>query len=228
MKNLILIHGAIGAADQMQPLADLLKSQFNVHILELDGHGKSAGKDKPFTLDHFTDQLSALLDEIGEDAHVFGYSMGGFIALLQVAKPDSRIRSIFTLGTKLEWNDEIAAKECTMLNAAKIEEKVPAFAQALAKRHGSNEWKNVLSNTANLLEEIGRSQPIQPELIGKIKCPVNLCLGDQDNMVSVEETRAVEQWLINGSFSILPNSLHPIEKVDVNALAEKIREFMME
>lgn len=225
MKNLILIHGAIGAADQMQPMADVLKATFDIHLLELDGHGKSSGKGNAFTLNHFTNQLSTLTDAIGEEAHVFGYSMGGFIALLQAAKPDSRIRSVFTLGTKLKWNEEIARKECAMLNPEKIEEKVPTFAHALAKRHGQDQWKDVLTNTAKLLKEIGKVQPIQPELMCKITCPVHLCLADQDAMVTEEETRTVEQWLVNGSFSILPHSPHPIEKANVLALAEKIKAF---
>jgi len=226
MENLILIHGAIGAADHLEPLANALSGQYHVRVLELDGHGKSSGMNHPFTLDHFANQLSNFIDTIGGEAHVFGYSMGGFLALLQAAKPDPRVRSIFTLGTKLHWDETIATKEMAMLNPDKIEEKVPAFAAALAKRHGAAHWKEVLKNTATLLEEIGQKQPIRADVVRKINCPVHLCLADQDAMVTDEETRRVAGWLPSGSFSFLPNSQHPIEKVDVQVLAKKIREFI--
>ncbi len=226
MQPLILIHGAIGAADHLHPLATALKNQYNIHILELDGHGTSSAMRVPFTIDHFTKQLSNFIDEIGGEAHVFGYSMGGFLALLQASKPDERIRSIFTLGTKMNWNEAIASKEIAMLNPDKIEAKVPAFAQALALRHGADRWKDVLKNTARLLEEIGQKQPINEDNMRRVICPVHLCLADQDTMVTQEETRQVTDWLPKGSFSILPHSHHPIEKVEVRVLANKMLGFI--
>ena len=45
------------------------------------------------------------------------------------------IQKVFTLATKFEWTPDIAQKEIKMLDAAKIAEKIPAFAQLLEKRH---------------------------------------------------------------------------------------------
>ena len=49
MKNIVLLHGAIGAKDQLQPLADLLKNDFIVHVFNFSGHGG-----KPFAEEHFS------------------------------------------------------------------------------------------------------------------------------------------------------------------------------
>ena len=67
---------------------------------------------------------------------IFGYSMGGYVALWLARFYPDRVGKIFTLGTKLKWNDEEAEKEIKMLNPEKVELKVPAFAQQLAERHG--------------------------------------------------------------------------------------------
>lgn len=225
MKNLLLIHGAIGAADHLQPLADKLRPDFQVHVLELDGHGTKSHIEVSFSLAYFKNQLREKLDEIGAPTHLFGYSMGGFLALLVAAEGYSNIQSVFTLGTKMKWSPEIAAKESAMLNPEKIEEKVPAFAFALAQRHGTEHWKKVLRNTTSLMREIGDIQPIKREVITAINCPIHLCLADDDTMVTEKETREVESWGKAASFSVLPNSQHPIEKVDVEKLAAKIKSF---
>lgn len=224
MENLVIIHGAIGATDQMIPLGDLLKEEFNVHYLEFSGHGLKADVDSSFTMQAFQDELKAFIDDLG-NAHVFGYSMGGFVALLLASTSYSKITSITTLGTKMKWNEEIAEKESRMLNPEKIEEKVPAFAQALEVRHGSN-WKNVLIKTQTLLMRQGIEKPINEDSMSCVQCPVQLLLGDQDEMVSKEETEEVLSWIPNASFSILSNSKHPIERVDLTALTQKITDFV--
>jgi esterase/lipase len=42
MKDILLLHGAIGAKDQLQPLADALKDRYIVHTLNFSGHGGEA------------------------------------------------------------------------------------------------------------------------------------------------------------------------------------------
>ncbi len=36
---LLLLHGAIGASDQLQPLAEKLAGNHDVHLLDFPGHG---------------------------------------------------------------------------------------------------------------------------------------------------------------------------------------------
>lgn len=55
-----------------------------------------------------------------------------------------RIKKIITLATKFNWDETIAAQKIKMLNADKIEEKLPRFAAGLQKRHAPNNWKTVL------------------------------------------------------------------------------------
>ncbi len=224
MKQLILMHGAIGGADQLVPLQELLKDDFEVHLLEFAGHGKLASNTDDFSIDRFNSQLDQKLDEIGEPSHVFGYSMGGFIALLNAANDPGKIKSLITLGTKMEWNAEIAAREVKQLNPDVIESKVPKFAQALERRHG-NYWRQMLSKTADFMLQLGEMRPMQEAVLANIKIPVKLCLADQDKMVSQEETLQVAQWIANCDFELIRDSKHPIEQVDLMVLANTIKSF---
>jgi esterase/lipase len=50
MAHLVLLHGAIGSKDQLHPLANALKKDFDVHLLNFSGHGGNAFPGKPFLL----------------------------------------------------------------------------------------------------------------------------------------------------------------------------------
>lgn len=160
-----------------------------------------------------------------ENLYVFGYSMGGYVAMYLSSLHPGLIRKIVTLGTKYNWSPEIAAKEIKMLRPEIIEEKIPAFATALSKRHGQHEWKNLLQVTAAMLLQLGNKPLLDNSQLQKISSQVLLLIGDKDNMVSLEEATSTAQQLKNGTALVLSDTPHPIEQVNINILAEKILSF---
>jgi hypothetical protein len=48
---------------------------------------------------------------------------------------------------------------------------------------------------------------------------VRIGLGEADNMVTSEESKAVAGWLPKGTFEVLPGVKHPFEQVDAKQLA---------
>jgi pimeloyl-ACP methyl ester carboxylesterase len=222
MKNLLLLHGAIGAKDQLEPLKKILSKKFNVYSFSFSGHG-CFGSFQEFNIKQFTeDTLSFISTNNLKEVFIFGYSMGGYVALNLAKEHPDKVAQIITLGTKFKWNPEIAAKEVKMLNVAIIEAKVPAFARVLSERHGAENWKNVLSRTADMMMEMGEKSPLLLTDYQTIKTPCRLLLAEFDEMVSKEETLEVIDALQNATFKLLPNSKHPIEKVDLSLLAIQI------
>ena len=155
---------------------------------------------------------------------IFGYSMGGYVALWLARFYPDRIGKIFTLGTKLEWNEATAEKETKLLNAEKISAKVPAFAQELQDRHGEHEWHSVLQKTANLMHDLAKHH-LSDEDFAQIRSQVLLALGDQDNMVTKEESFHVEKQIPNARFLKLKDTPHPLDKVSVELLSKEIRAY---
>lgn len=225
METLVLIHGAIGGGNQMIPLKEALKNDFDVHILEFDGHGDKAQANVPFTLPGFVQQLNSFIHSIGNSAHVFGYSMGGFVALQAAVNGNGAIKSVCTLGTKMSWNEEIAENETKQLNPKTIKEKVPRFYEVLESRHGEH-WIEVLDRTAIFINALGQDNPMNQSTVSKITCPVQLLLADKDQMVTELETAAVQEWIPNSTFEVLENSQHPIERVDLANLSKQIVTFI--
>src|SRR5688572_10854421 len=155
MKSILLLHGALGAKSQLEPLKHLLQSTFDVHTLNFEGHGDRPSE-KDYSMDLFAQNLKDYLDQHNlKNVLVFGYSMGGYVALRLAQKHPAYFEKIITLGTKFNWTPETAAKEVKMLDADKIQEKVPAFAHALSKLHSATDWRLVLKKTAAMMLDLG-------------------------------------------------------------------------
>ena len=228
MEHLLLLHGAIGAKDQLMLLEKALADSYIVHSLNFGGHGGSPLIDETFSIALFASEVITFLDGKGiESIHIFGYSMGGYVAMYLAKNYPERIKKIITLATKFNWDENIAAQEIKMLNADKIEEKLPDFAATLQKRHAPNNWKTVLAKTSGMLTTMGKNNPLKSTDFPNIQHPVLLILGDRDKMVTLDETVEMYKNLPKAQLAVLPNTTHPIEMVNTDKLAYEIKSFLL-
>lgn len=222
--NLLLIHGALGSKAQFQKLGEALKAHFTIYSFNLSGHG-GENLGYSFDMDGFSAQILDFLEMKSiKEANVFGYSMGGYAAITAALKAPEKFNKIATLGTKFRWSPEIAAKEVRMLDADKIQEKVPAFAQVLEKRHAPLPWKKVLSDTAQMMHGLGSGKGLKQEALAGLQTQIFISLGTEDNMVSHDESMEVVRTLPRATFQSYQNFPHPIEKIDYSILAETLTE----
>ena len=228
MEHILLLHGAIGSKDQLSALEQKLADTCIVHRLNFSGHGGSPFVHEIFSISLFASEVINFLEETKIDRiHIFGYSMGGYVAMYLARYHPQKIKKIITLATKFNWDEGIAAQEIKMLNADKIEEKIPDFAAALQQRHAPNNWKTVLKKTAAMLTQMGANNPLKTVDYPSIQHPVLLMLGDRDKMVTLDETVEVYKNLPQAQLAILPNTAHPIEMVHANRLANEIKSFLL-
>ena len=227
MKHLLLLHGAVGSKEQLNPLKETLSNAYHVSCINFSGHGGQGLKEK-FSIPQFAAEVLQWIKEKGlQKISIFGYSMGGYVALyLARFYPDS-VDSIITLGTKWQWDEAVAAKEVNMLNPKVIEQKRPKFAEQLAKRHQPLDWKILLHKTATMLTEMGGTNPLAVEDYVAVPTKVLLLLGDRDKMVTLDETVAVFRQLPVAQLGVLPETYHPIETVDTQQLAYLIKKFLL-
>ncbi|WP_109696997.1 alpha/beta fold hydrolase [Chitinophaga deserti] len=224
---LLLLHGALGAAQHFDSIATVLEDQYEIHRFNLRGHGGTPLPDAPLRMEILTEQLIQYIrDNNLGSAAIFGYSMGGYIAMQAAIQAPETVSRILTLGTKFDWTPETAAKEARQLNAGFLREKAPAFVNQLAELHGSEAWEPLLPATVGLMEALGMQPLLTPETVADINIPVRLMVGDRDHMVSIEETLGIFRSLPNGSMVVLPETKHPIEKVNKAVLIWEIRSFM--
>lgn len=226
MENLLLLHGAIGSKEQLATLAEHLNNHFNVHTLNFSGHG-GLPFTEIFSIEQFSNEVLSYLNEnnIGRIS-IFGYSMGGYVALHFAKDFPERVNKIITLATKFLWTTAIAEKEIKLLNASKIIEKLPTFAESLKKLHHPNDWEVVLQKTASMMLRLGTNNCLHPSDYKEMVTPVLVMIGDKDSMVTLEETIDVYRQLKNANLAVLSNTIHPIEKLNKERLAQEIKLFL--
>lgn len=224
-KSILLLHGALGSAKQFNQLTKALSSSFDVYSFSFEGHG-GVESNRPFAMNHFMENTIDYMEEHHiESSSIFGYSMGGYVALTMASKHPEKVEKIITLGTKFDWTPEFAASEVRKLNPEKIEEKVPRFAEHLKRTHEPLDWKEVVRDTANMMRGLGENNPLAHNY-STISAPTLIALGSLDSMSSEVESRDVAEQLSQGNFKLIPNLEHPIEKADANELAQLIERFI--
>jgi pimeloyl-ACP methyl ester carboxylesterase len=228
MQSIILIHGALGSASQIAPLGALLVDWYDVHLLELEGHGETPADGDAYDTARFAQNVRDFMSahQIAR-ASIFGYSMGGYVGLHLAAESPDLVTSVVTLGTKLAWSVETAARETRRLDPATIRAKVPQFAESLERRHvGAGGWEVVLRKTAAYMTGLGERPAVNAAVLSRIQQRVRLMVGDRDTAVTVDETISGVRSLGSGDVAVLPSTPHPIEQVRMPLLASLVRDFL--
>jgi pimeloyl-ACP methyl ester carboxylesterase len=221
---ILLLHGALGSEQQFATLKKLLQDQFAVHTLNFAGHGGMAIP-SAYSMQLFAENVIDFLDQasIGQIS-IFGYSMGGYVALKAALQHPERIGKILTLGTKFNWTPTSAAKEVRFLDPQKVEEKVPRFAEKLRQEHHPADWKLVMERTAGMMLDLGNDAALREEDFRQISQEVCIGIGELDNMVTLEESEQVAAWLPHGRLKQLAGVKHPIDQVDPQVVQQYLEE----
>jgi pimeloyl-ACP methyl ester carboxylesterase len=113
-----------------------------------------------------------------------------------------------------------------MLNPTIIKEKVPKYADSLLQLHGKN-WELLMGKTATMMVQLGANPTFKNSDFETIETPVLVGVGDKDVMVSLEETIAVYRLLPNSQLLVMPNTTHPIDRINLELLTYQIRNFFL-
>lgn len=224
--DILFLHGALASKQQFDSLLPLLPSEHNYHTLNFSGHGGSFFPSNGISFQAFVQDILSYLDSKKiVKINLFGYSMGGYAALLFAAKYPERVEKIMTLNVKFKWDLESTMKETAFLNPEKMMEKVPFFANNLMAMHGINLWKDMLHQTAQMMNTLTQNQPLTEDDYKSITHPCLLAIGEKDTTSSLSETIEVHDKIEEASLLVIPNVPHPFEKIPTARLVFEVREW---
>jgi len=191
---LLLLHGAFMTVEAWGDILTGLAKTRRVIAVELQGHGRTADIDRPFSFEQFADDVAALLRHIDVGkADVLGYSLGGGVALqLAIRHPDMCDKLIVISATYRSdgWYPEVAE------NIAKI---TPDVFTGTIIRDGYNKVAPNPEAFPALVERIkaaeAKSYAWPEAAIRAIASPALIIIGDSDG---VRPEHAVEMFRLVG------------------------------
>lgn len=223
---ILLLHGALGSETSLHSLRKHLADFRKVYSFNFSGHGGRDFYNGGFGIDQFTNEVMAFLDmkQISK-VSVFGYSMGGYVALNAAFKFPDRFANIMTLGTCLHWDEELALTEIAKMNPDKIREKVPAFAAQLESEHG-NDWGDLLAATSDMIMGLAKHSHLTKEDIGQIKNSITVCVAEHDKLANPVLSKKIVDGLQNASFHLIKDAHHPFEKTPLAEVLTIIKDHL--
>ena len=97
---LVLVHGLAYDRSGWGRLPDLLAQRFRVLLVDNRGVGESDAPDGPYAVSQMAADVAAVLDDAGiEQTHLFGVSLGGYIAQEFALTYPQRVRKLVLVST---------------------------------------------------------------------------------------------------------------------------------
>lgn len=204
---LVLLHGALSTiTTSFGKLLLALAERRAVIALELQGHGHTRDIDRPLTYEQMADDVAALLVQLGvERADLFGYSMGGAVALQVAMRHPHLLRKLVVAAATFTSDGVYPAA------LAAIDSMTPT---ALVGTPFHLDYGRVAPDPAawaalvQKVQQLDRQpQTWSPTAIGAIRAPTLIVIGDAD-MVRPEHAITMFRLLgggVNGDVAGLPH-----------------------
>lgn len=194
-KPLVLLHGAFNTINTAfgQLIPELSKTR-QIIAVELQGHGRTADIDRPFSFESMADDVAAFLKYLKIDsADIFGYSMGGGVAQQIAIRHPSAVRRLIITSSvyKYEgWTQE--TRSILPGLTPEMFESTPIKTEYDKLAPEPKHWKDFINKMKRF---VTTSYDFGGEKIKAIKSPTLIITGDGDGVLP---EHAVELYRLRG------------------------------
>jgi pimeloyl-ACP methyl ester carboxylesterase len=204
---LVLLHGAFGFTEGWATVLPALTKARQVIAIELEGHGRTRDLDRPLGYQQMAEDTAALLRQLKiKDADVFGYSMGGVVALAVAIRHPELVRKLAILGSSSSPIKEIFEAE----NYQQFQSLSDDFAPPVLKEPydrlapAPTRWPVLVKKIKNMANDF-KGYPAAE--VKTIKAKTLIMQGDRDG---VRPEHAVELFRLipNSQLAIFPDGDH--------------------
>lgn len=155
---LVLLHGGLGSIEMFGPNLDALSRDRQLIAADLQGHGRTADIDRPFSYEAMADDVAGLIRYLGVGkADVMGYSLGGEVALQVAIRHPDVVRKLVLVSTAFRrdgWYPEILAAEAQMGPAvAEQMKQSPVYQLYASLAPRVQDWPVLLTKASTLLKQ---------------------------------------------------------------------------
>jgi pimeloyl-ACP methyl ester carboxylesterase len=192
----ILLHGGVGSIQMFGQVLPALAQKRQVIAVDLQAHGRTADIERPLRFELMADDIAALIKRLGlEKADLFGYSLGGGVALRTGIQHPEVVGKLVLVSTPFKrdgWYPEVLAGMGQMgPQAAEPMKQTPMYQSYASIAPKPEDWPVLLTKLGDLLR---RDYDWSKE-VSTIKAPTLIVVGDAD---SIRTAHAVEFFELLG------------------------------
>ncbi len=224
---LLLLPGLLGSiSSQWRNFVKPLMAEFNVVLMDLRGHGRSENNAPNLNPERMLQDIIGLLDFLEvQRVHVAGYDFGGYLGLMLALNQPRRVQSLIIHATKFYWTEESAQKMREQLDPDKMAEAVPAYADQLVQEHGGRHWRELVRQAADMIVYLSQNG-LTERMAAQVQCPVLVCQGDRDELVSLAEGQRLSRVVRRGGLLVMPGVRHPYHSVQPMPFLPMVEHFV--
>lgn len=218
--SVLFLHGAGGSTRlDTAPLMRRLESSFHVVGLDLTGHGETSfPSNEELTMARFVEEVHVALDTLElTSTHIFGFSLGGAVALQFAATHPDRVDRLGLFAPNAEWDRPLADKLIARLHLDTLRSRVPERAERLEREHQHPERLfAALRGFVDRLPSTNEQMAETMEAVSSSSLVVGL---DEDPLFGREAVERVYQQLQHSRLAILPGTQHTLASGPLPLLA---------
>ncbi len=221
--TLVFLHGWGQNIGMMKMLGDKMMFNHKILLVDLPGHGLSDEPPYAWTLDDFVLMLKELIDSLKlKNVVLIGHSFGGKISLLYASKYE--VKKVVVFGSPYKQKIK---KDSLKLKVLKILKKIPGINkfEEFAKKHiGSTDYKNASKVMREVL--VNHVNQDITEDVKKIKVPLLIVWGSNDEMVPVADAYELEKLVPGAGLVVYPRCTHYAYLENLNQTINVLKSFL--
>lgn len=210
---LVMLHGWGQNLQSLQPMAELLATRSQVHIIDLPGFGKSPPPPADWDTAQYADRIDEYLNEQGiESADMLGHSFGGRVSIRLASKSPQKVRSITLInsgGLQRASTLKQSLRRQWVRNLRNTLKLSPINRDKLltwhSQKYGSRDYLNAGELRGTLVKTVSEDLT---ELASQISTPTLLLWGEADTETPVEMGHRYHSLLANSELITIPNRDH--------------------
>ena len=187
---------------EMGKILDVLQENHKIIVMSTRGHGRSEIGHSPLTYKQKADDAIAVLNSVGEKSvKILGFSDGAYTAYEIAALYPEKVERIVAIGAgtlqKGFFHDKMSLTDLEKFDSKFIEEQKKI-------RPEPERWQEFCDKYMKFWHEMS----VGEETFSKIKCPVLLIVGDEDDHAPVITVLQAHQIIENSRLCVVPKAWH--------------------
>jgi len=222
---LLFLHGALGSLEEFAQLRNAFQNRSCLFV-DFPSHGRSTQIATAPTTSVLAHLSLDLLQHLGiGHVDIIGYSLGGYVALEMALHRPQIVASIISHAMKFFWTEEAIRASTNALDWEAISRN-DRRRQRLESIHTIAGAEEAVKMSRELIESF-RHQKLTLDDLKHLQSPLLLSVGDQDELLPLEEILQLYKGLgyESTSLAIHPATRHPIHLLDPDLFSTSAHQF---